>query len=823
MKNLLIWLLAGLVLAAGPAAARAQNLQADSLRRQQQVQQQVRAMARELVGSVIDVQLQQLKENGLTSNHLYTDIRGMRERLDGLIEAEMPEVVRLLEKVESAGTDDRKKIYQTARDKSREVIVRLLVERQNLVRRLKVAEMAMQVQQVIQVQTKALVATEALPDQPVARREAMNLSALEDQRDVHSLFDRLCDALGEAGRETGPLGTEAAAGLKLLQEKRVGGELSTAESRLQGASFAEAAVAQRAAISKLQALLSQIQEAEGMKEPNTSELAQRIHDLSKRQEQLREATKRADLSRPESEKLVSQQADIRKQIATLQESVANQPEVRHPLEAAQQSADNATTDLFDQKKPNAMAKQDDVIRKLEEAANEAERADAADMAQLSADELQQRIEDLEKAVDELRQANQQQKAASETSEKNPPEAGHMEQQVDQHLANAEKPQMLPNNVRSRIGEAREAVHNAEANMNQPDQRPPSVQKADRAVEQALSEASAALADARREQLATTVDELSAAADVLDQAAKVERGVAKDADQAADHEGLSADKAAELTQQQQEVGQAAKSVAQGVMHTAPKAAQKLHEAEPPIDQAQKQLDNANHQPGEPSKPAAKQAAAEAKQAAEKIADAANEVRREMQHAADELQKLAQEQFNQVDDARKNVEGELAQSLEQANADMSQDAAQAGQLAEQAVPLDPNATAALRNAQQAAGDQKNFQDDLGEAAGDLAAREQKIAQALAKAKAKAHGPEQAAAQDGPPSSSPKESSHPATEMTSEGPETSGAAAKSKDGQAAVQKPWIAKLPPELRKAIRNNAQQRPPRGYEERLQEYFQNID
>lgn len=38
-----------------------------------------------------------------------------------------------------------------------------------------------------------------------------------------------------------------------------------------------------------------------------------------------------------------------------------------------------------------------------------------------------------------------------------------------------------------------------------------------------------------------------------------------------------------------------------------------------------------------------------------------------------------------------------------------------------------------------------------------------------------------------------------------------------------PWFAKLPPELRQAIRANGQARAPRGYEERLQQYFQNVD
>ena len=37
------------------------------------------------------------------------------------------------------------------------------------------------------------------------------------------------------------------------------------------------------------------------------------------------------------------------------------------------------------------------------------------------------------------------------------------------------------------------------------------------------------------------------------------------------------------------------------------------------------------------------------------------------------------------------------------------------------------------------------------------------------------------------------------------------------------WFAKLPPELRSAIRARSQRQAPRGYEERLRRYFENID
>jgi hypothetical protein len=43
------------------------------------------------------------------------------------------------------------------------------------------------------------------------------------------------------------------------------------------------------------------------------------------------------------------------------------------------------------------------------------------------------------------------------------------------------------------------------------------------------------------------------------------------------------------------------------------------------------------------------------------------------------------------------------------------------------------------------------------------------------------------------------------------------------AATEPPWMAKLPPELRNAIRAEAQRPAPKGYEERLRNYFKNIE
>ena len=202
-------------LAGGPVMA--QVLEPEALQRKQEDQQRARTMTRELLGGVLDVQLRQLDENGLSGEEIYRDIKLMRGSLNHLIDNEMSKVVDLLAEAQRMPQDKREAAFIEARQQIRTVVRQLAIERQNLMKRLKIAELAEQVRRLIRIQTTVQVATKGLPAEPKTRQEALTLKAIEDQRDVKELFLHLVDTLVDmkswsgasisagGGRRTAPL------------------------------------------------------------------------------------------------------------------------------------------------------------------------------------------------------------------------------------------------------------------------------------------------------------------------------------------------------------------------------------------------------------------------------------------------------------------------------------------------------------------------------------------------------------------------------------------------------------------------------------------
>lgn len=649
--------IAVLCLLAPPLAG--QTLQPESLSRKQETQKRVRAMARELVAGILDVQLRQLEENELQSTELYKDIRTMREHVDALVEAEMPRLVQLLGEVRSASEDQRGPKFVVARQKSREILVELLAQRQTVLRRLRMAEMAAQVRQLIQSETKVLRTTQALPERQSPERETLTLATIEDQRDVKAMYLRFKETLKEVATWGGPVGAEASGGIRLLETSRVDAEMDSAKGHLERTDFGEAVKSQRAVVKALEALLQIIERAQGLLANDRESIERAIRDLADRQKEIRDATGQPDLGPKETEDLVQQQGDIAKDLDQLNKNVEQSPETGKPLEEAEQAAQAATERLFEGKRPEAVTQQEKVLENLEKAAQQLQQAAPPNRADAGPDRLAQLIKDLEAAKQDVERIQREQDQASEAAKGRPAEAQKQESQIAKELGEVSKDRDLPRQVDSRLAEAQQAAQDAAGEMSRPEpQRRAAAEQAEQAIQRAAAEIDAALADAKRRQLGGGLDELAQALEALEKAAAAERQIAKDAQKAGQEKGLQADQARQLAEQQAGVEKSVAGVAKTVDRAAPAAGKLVAEAAEPIRRAEERLQAAGQRPGEASKPAATEAATQAQQAADKLAQAADKLRQRIAETAQRLAQLADQQLQQVQQAEQAVENALA---------------------------------------------------------------------------------------------------------------------------------------------------------------------
>lgn len=473
----------------------------------EETQKRVRAMARELVSGVLESQLRQLEENDLTSTPWYRDISLIRKNLDALIEAEMPKVVELLGRIPAADAKERDTILLEARKKSRAILVELLTQRQSVLRRLRMAEMAAQVRQLIKHQTKVLQTTESLPEKSPAERESTILATVEDQRDVKAMFLKLQDLLKDVATWGGEVGAEAAGAVRLIEAGRVEAEMNTSVRWLEQTQFPQAAESQKNVIRVLEALLKAIERVQGLLKDDRGAVQRAIEELARRQKDIREATSQPDLAPQDTDELRQRQDAVKDDVAELGKQ-ADQTPAAEPLEEARKAAEQATERLFEGKQKEALAQQDKVLENLDKAARQVEQAPAAPARP---DALAQMIKDLEAARRDVEKIQAEQKQASAAAQEKPQDAQRQESQISQHLGEVPKNRTLPQPVNQRLADAQEAAGDAAKAMDQaPPERRDATHRAEQAIQRAASEIDAALADARRLQLAQSVQQAAAA-------------------------------------------------------------------------------------------------------------------------------------------------------------------------------------------------------------------------------------------------------------------------------------------------------------------------
>jgi hypothetical protein len=755
----------------------------DALRSKQQLHDKARLLARELVTGVLDVQLRQLRENGLDKQPVFGDIQGMRAHVDNLLNDQMQDVVELLVRAQQGSREERLVSFNAARDKTREVVVQLMAERQKLYRRLQIAKVTAQVQQLIAMESKVYSTTRQLPEQAKEQRESRLVLTLGDQRDVGALYITLLDTLHDLTHWSGAVAAGASDGLRILKVGRVDEELETVLRELEKSRFDTALQSEMAVIKGLRALLEKLEEARGLLSSDREAAIKLVQAMMKKQEELRDQTRRTELKDSTAQELVARQEEVHRELGDLAAALAKYPTAEPLAEQAKESAIAASNELFEHDKPQALQEQGKVLGSLAQIEEQLRRAALNDQTNKSADQLSAEVAQLQQLHQDLGAALQTQEQATSQAEKaaqaaqaadaaTTPEqkaavaaeqpaalaaARQLEQQVAEQLARTDAMNDLPAVIESRIEDAKESVAAARQAIEDSQAAPPSRaaagEKAEDSIRQAMAEVASQLADTQRRQLAVKVGELARGAEALERAAAAERDVAAQAAQGAE-EGLAQSQLQEVLGDNSDVATVAAKIGEGVSVTTPEVAKMLAGTKELLERVGQDLAQAGRQQqaadtnndsaaAQASREALARSAPQAGKAAEQLADAAAALRQASGDAAAELARLAGEQLAQVTQAREAVE-EVMSTRPASQAEMAARIAAARDKVEQARIEQLRATGrsaaaearqtarAIQRAmdQQQAADRalRDFQQGKADTAVQAASEQQKVAEAL-----------------------------------------------------------------------------------------------
>ncbi|MFI4876312.1 MAG: hypothetical protein ACIALR_13265, partial [Blastopirellula sp. JB062] len=655
-------LTAGLLLA---TLAPAQDLDETALRRRELAQERAQALARDLVASILDIQLRQFEENGLAKMPVYLEIKTMRDNVDALVGAEMQAVVDLLVKAQKGDQASRLRHFNAARDQIREVVLALMAERQRLYRRLQVAKLAAQVRELIEIETVAQTRTVGLLDQPTQQREAIALRLIQDQRDVASLFVRLVNDLAEVTQWGGKVGAGAADGVRILKAARTSEHLDSADQNLSTGQYAAAGQNQAEVIQGLRRLLEKLEETRGLISGDRDAARKLIEEIIEKQAALRQTTKETDLSKLTPDALTEAQEEIRNDLGKLAQQLEEIAPLQPLLEQSKAAAHDAVAELFEGDQDAALADQSAVLGALAELSNQLDSAAAQNDADKSADQLAAEVAKLEELQEKLNAVAEKQTSAEAAVERDVSSAQAVEAGIAEELAQLAD-QAAPSPVETRLLDAQDAaVAAAEAlqaahsqkDLTLPQSARDAMRQATDAIETAQAETAAQLADMRRKRLAVQVGELARGAEALERAAAAERDLAAEAEAAALRPAAeSKPAAAELVQTQKQVEKVANEISAGLRQTAPQVSETLSKLRPELAKATQSLSGAAER--EDARPTLLQSAATAAQsAAETLKQAAAELRKQAGQSAQELTQLTDRQLAQTTDVKEAVTSTL----------------------------------------------------------------------------------------------------------------------------------------------------------------------
>ncbi|MBI1374691.1 MAG: hypothetical protein GC159_18385 [Phycisphaera sp.] len=660
----------------------------DPIHRDRTNQERARQLTADLLSALLDAHIQQLSDNGLTDLPLYQDLLSMRSRLGELSGQMMPEVIDLLNAADEAKGDEAKaqKAYADARGRMRQILVRLLAERERLRLRRQQAELIERVREIIIKQTDAKTATTALG----GGDEQAVLLAMSSQENVGTLYETFSTMLDDVSKWPGELGAIAAEARRITRDAKIADELKGAETELNATKFSDATGHQQKVIDGLARVLTEIRKLEDPAAID-KDVADAVKELIKEQETVREEVKQAKDAKQLDEAL-KKQTLIQQKLRRLENMIAGSERAADLAERAEESAADARESLFNEESKKAVEDQGRVIGALAELQKELENKFGDLSGTKSAEEYAKLAKSLEETKKQLEKAQDKHQQAEKQAEQNQQQAAGAEKEAAKELDQAAKNAELPPAIASRIRSAEEATAEAAKELSKKSDTAQDAQDtADRAIRQAIGEVAEAQAAAERNADAVKLGELNRSVESLARAAAKAEETAK---KLTDGKPETPDQAAEATEDLQKVNDIAQKVAEGTKNLAPQAADALAKAQQSAKQTNQDAPAALK--GDEAKQ--QSAAAAATETAAQLNNAANELRKEMLKTAD---KLANETGTELNDL-KGLEDKVAGAIE-ANPQPSSKDLQA--LADDALENTPSVGAALADAAQARAQAEN----------------------------------------------------------------------------------------------------------------------
>lgn len=664
------------------APVRAQVLEPELLLRKQEDQQRARTLTRELLGSVLDVQLRQLDENGLSDQEVYRDIKLMRQNLNHLVETEMTKIVDLLAEAQRLPLEKREAIFIDARQQIRTVVRQLAVERQNLLKRLKIVELVEQVRRLIRQQTVVQENTKGLPAEAQSRQEVLTLKTIEDQRDVKELFLHLVDTLAEMKTWTGTLSSAAADGLRILKVTAVGPHLDQAGRQLQAIQFTQAFDEQTLAIKGLNELLKVIERTQGSPNSEIGATLDRIRDLIERQKQLRDETKLVGDQVPPAAEIVDRQAQLQKEIGSLAESIREYPRAETHLQQAETAALDAAANLLDSQLEKATTDQGRVLGNLaalELALRSESKLNSPDQ---SAEEIAEAIQRLRDAKAVLTAAHEKQQTAKTEARQDAQLAATTLADISQMAQTALDNLDLPARVQTAFTQTAQAAMSSAKSLTETNSEKSSsveehsLAQVTQTVERALAVVDSALSDAERQESSVKIGELARAAEVLERAAAEERAIALESDALAEDDSLPSDEAAgqagELATRQRDIQLIARKTVEALARIAPEAANNITDGAAKAQESGDLLQSLTDNKSTDRTQTARLAAKIARDSSQRLTDAAKNVRQSVVATAQVLATKTAAEADRIATARASVDQAIEELPERDNLSMLQTA-------------------------------------------------------------------------------------------------------------------------------------------------------